>query len=344
MIEEMISKFKENHPKKQLILLFKAGSHFFDLNGPASDTDYRGLYIDSYQDSYDSSCKGYQIDYKTKIGGGKNTSEDTDFTLFSLTTFIRLLKQGDFNSMEMLFAPEEKILYSTPIYWEIRNNRSKYLINDVSSFLGFVKKEYKRYGVNIFHYDIQKKFIEFVSQFPIKDRMSKHWDEICKYAIDTEGVGISKTKVNNSDFTKEIPAIVVAQRLYPYSATIEYVVGEIGIVNSRYGHRQKSMASSGVEFKGLYHALRCIYEANDLLDYGELKIPFDKERHDTLRKIKNGEVDQTWLFDLIDRELKELSIREKYTKSNRLIVGARLEKLENLIRGKFSIWNKISLP
>ena len=152
-LKEILEKFKNNNPTKQIILLFEAGSHFFDLHGPNSDKDYRGLYLDPYQDSYESTKKVYQVDYKTKIGPGKNSSEDMDFTLFSLTSFFRLLKSGDFNMMEILYAPESKIIYKTPIYDELVSIRDRLLVNDISAFLGFIKKEYKRYGINIYHYN-----------------------------------------------------------------------------------------------------------------------------------------------------------------------------------------------
>ena len=290
-LEVLLNRVKENHPKKQIILLFKAGSHFFDLNGPDSDTDYRGIYIDSEQDSYDSRGKVYLIDYKTKEGDGKNTNKDTDLTLFSLSSFIMLLRQGDFNCMEILYAPEDKILFKSPIYDELRKNRDQYLVNDVSSFLGFVRKEYKRYGVNIFHYAIQQKFIEFLRQFPIKDKLSAHWDAICKYAEETGDIKLTHTKVDNSKTAKEIPSISIAARLHHNTATVEYVIEAIETVTERYGHRQKNMAASGVEFKGLYHALRCIYEANDIYDHGELRFPFDKERYEEV--LKNG-LHQGW--------------------------------------------------
>ncbi len=264
-LEILLNRFETNHPNKQLALLFVAGSHFFDLNGPASDTDYRGIYVDMHQDSNDANReKVYLVDYKTKEGDGKNSNKDTDLTLFSLGSFIKLLRQGDFNCMEALYTPDSKIIYKTPIYDEIRKKRADYLVNDVSAFLGFVRKEYKRYGVNIHHYGQQQKFVEFLRRYPVKDKLADHWKEICKYAEETGEVKITQTTVDNAKTAKNIPSLIIATRKHQNTATIEYVIEAIEEVMKRYGHRQKSMAADGVEFKGLYHALRCIYEANDI--------------------------------------------------------------------------------
>ena len=36
---------KDNHPDKTLIYLYQSGSHFFDLNTPDSDLDFKGIYL-----------------------------------------------------------------------------------------------------------------------------------------------------------------------------------------------------------------------------------------------------------------------------------------------------------
>lgn len=338
-LEEILQTFKERHPSKQLILLYKAGSHFFNLNGPNSDTDYRGLYIDLYQDSFESKQdKNYQVEYKTKVGDGKNSKDDTDFTLFSLSCFLNLLKSGDFNMMELLYTPSDKIIFKTPIYDELVSIRKNLLINDISAFLGFIKKEYKRYGVNIYHYKVQQDFVQFLKQWPTSDKMSDHWDEIIEYSKVPENfVKITTTKVNNNNVKVELPSLVVANRLHQNTVKISYVIEAIETVMSRYGHRQKSMAADGVEFKGLYHAMRLIYEANDLLDFGEFTFPFDHTRHDILKSIKNGTINQDKLFEMIDFEIEELNKRESLVKSNRKEVEDRLDKLIFSLRGKMSI-------
>lgn len=336
-LEEILHKFKKNNPEKNLIFLFKAGSHFFDLNSVNSDTDYRGIYLDSFQDSFESSKKIYQVDYKTKIGEGKNTKNDVDFTLFSLSSFFKLLKSGDFNMMEALYTPEDKIIYKAPLFEEIISQRKNLLVNDISAFLGFIKKEYKRYGVNIYHYKIQEDFINFLKKWKIEDRLYTHWKEIIDYGMDKEGIRFTNTKINNSEKSKEIPSIVIAERLYQNTNTIEYVINSIQTVLNKYGHRQKNMADSGVEFKGLYHAMRLIYEANDLFNLGELNFPFSKERHSLLRSIKEGNIDKDYLFKLIDSEIDSLYVKESSIKNNRIEVEKRIDDLEYTLRGKMSI-------
>lgn len=342
-MKELFEKFQQNNPHKQIVLLFEAGSHFFDLNGPHSDRDYRGLYLDMYQDSFESNVsKIYQVEYKTKIGSGKNSSEDIDFNLFSLTSFFNLLGRGDFNCMEMLHVPENKIIFKTPLYDELVSIRKNILVNDISAFLGFIKKEIKRYGTNIFHYKLQEDFLNFIKQWPPHDRLKDHWEEIQCYGQDIKGIRFVETKISNSGNTKFIPTLNIAERDHQYTSSIKYVAEAIQNILDKYGHRQKNMAASGVEFKGLYHALRLIYEANDLLDFGEFVFPFNQERHQILSNIKNGKVTQDYVFSLIDSEIEKLYDREKLVISNKERVQREIDRLDFLLRGRFSIQSKIT--
>ena len=250
--QEYIDKFYENHPKRKLIFLVQAGSHFFNLNGPNSDRDYKGIYMPAPEEYYQGESRRKMIEYRTNSGssGDKNTSEDVDFTLFSITKFLELLKSGDFNMMELLHAPQDKILIDSPIIQELRSIRQQLLVNDISAFLGFIKKEYKRYGVNAKHYGQQKEFVDFLKQFVTPEnphvKMKDIWKEIEEFAKDKPHVIFTESRTGKNEYVKSIK---IAQRLHQNTVRVCYVVDAIEGVLGRYGHRQKSCAEAGVEYK-----------------------------------------------------------------------------------------------
>lgn len=339
-LDNILHRFEKENPNKQLILLFKAGSHFFDLNGPNSDTDYRGIYIDDIQDSYESNRdKIYLLDYKTKeVERSKNSKDDCDVTLFSLSSFIKLLKKADFNSMEILYTPEDKILFKTPLFDELVRNRNRYIVNDTSAFIGFIRREAKRFGVNIYNYDIQMRFLNFLRQFDRKDRMFEHWDEIKVYSSNNNNeIKFLNSVIDDKKSSKNINSIVVASRMHISTATVGYVIDAIEKICETYGHRSKDMATGEENYKGLYHAMRLIYEANDIFDYGEFKLPFSEERHRTLWNIKNNNVDKDWLFSTIDDEIEKIRIRDMNSVSNRKEVEHILDKLESTLKGRMTL-------
>jgi predicted nucleotidyltransferase len=327
-----LKEFEDQFPKRKVIFLFKAGSHFFDLNTENSDNDYRGIYMPSSEDFYYGETKRSMYERKTQPNkiGTKNSKNDTDFTLFSVTKFLKLLGAGDFNCMEMLHTPENKILIDSEYMKYLRSIKSSILVNDISAFLGFIKKEYKRFGVNIYHYQDQQDFIDFLNSYPLEFRLQEIWKEIQQYAKSNNRISFGDSDTGNHTL---IPSIKIAQRMFPYSVTVKYITESLNDNLTRYGHRQKFMAESNHEFKGLFHALRLIYEANDLYDFGEFKIPFNKERHEMLFNIKTGNIEQTQLFDLIDKEIDKLYIREKFQKSNKKVVLSIIEKLIFCLEG-----------
>ena len=335
--QQMVDKFYSHHPDRKIIFLVKAGSHFFNLAGPNSDKDYRGIYLPSPKEFYEGEGKRKMIDYSTNDGTKKNlknSKEDVDFTLFSITKFFELLKKGDFNMMELLHAPDDVILIDSGRMQAYRDIKKSFLVNDISAFLGFIKKEYKRYGININHYKEQEQLNEFLSKYPPHTRLNTIWSDIKGYAKDNDFITFTTSRTGNNN---SVPSLKIAQRLYQNTVRVDYVTDAIKQRLETYGHRQKNMASDGVEFKGLYHALRLIYEANDLFDYGEFKLPFNKYRHETLKSIKFSIASQETIFGLIDNGIEYLYSRENEVVSNKKSVGNFIDKKIFDLEGSYKI-------
>lgn len=329
--EKFIQEFKKLYPDRKLLFLCKAGSHFFNLAGPNSDTDYKGVYLPSPKEFYEGESRRRFWERTTGKDDSKNSKDDVDVYLFSYTFFLDLLSRGDFNCMELLYCSKENIIHIEPEFKQLVEMRKALMVNDVSAFLGFIKKEYRRYGVNINHYNEQQKFSEFLKQYPVHTRLRDIWKDLEQYAEGNDYIIFTTSLTGKNN---EVPTIKVAQRMYQNTVTIDYVYNAIDKRLDRYGHRQKNMAASGVEFKGLYHALRLIYEANDLFDYGEFKLPFDKTRWFMLKSIKEGNINQDFLFELIDEEIDKLQAREKEVSFNKDLIKYRTEKLKFIMEGK----------
>jgi predicted nucleotidyltransferase len=327
--QQFVDEFNELFPDRKLLFLVKAGSHFFDLNSPNSDTDYRGIYMPSKQEFYEGEGRRRFWERKTTPGnrtGVRNSKDDVDFYLFSYTFFLELLGRGDFNCLELLHAPQDKIIIDSPEMQYLTSIRKNLIVNDISAFLGFIKKEYKRYGVNIHHYEAQQNFYDFLIKFNPHTRLKDIWGEIKEYAKNDNQIVFTESFTGKKEM---VPTLKLAQRLYQNTVRVDYVTKALKQRFDTYGHRQKSMAVSGKEFKGLYHALRLIYEANDIFDYGEMQLPFSPERHQMLRNIKDGNIEQEELFNLIDSEIDRLYNREKETTSNKERVQYTINKIIN---------------
>lgn len=339
-VQVWLDEFEELHPGRKILFLYKAGSHFFDLNTEHSDLDYRGVYLPAVEE-FKGENRRKQFERKTNDKKHtQNSNEDVDFLLFSFTKVLELLKGGDFNVMEMLFTPEDKILIDSPLMKELRNFRENLMVNDVSAFLGFIKKEYVRYGVNINHYGVQENLLTFLKETAGRQpkgsatKLKDIWSELKKYAKDNNMIVFTTSLTGNS---VEIPTIKVAQRLYQWTVKISYVIDALEYKLETYGHRQQRMAETGKEYKGLYHALRLIYEARDLYDYGKFELPFSKDRLETLMAIKTAEMPQEEVHRLIDEGIDDIYAREKTTKLNKNRVGDKIDRMLFNYNGKMNL-------
>lgn len=297
----------------------------FNLASDSSDLDFKGIYLPSPKKFYENE-KMKKV-YSFQTSKGKNSNKDVDFSLFSLPFFLDLLKKGDFNMMELLYTPEDKILINSPLMREIIGHRDNLMLKEVSTFLVFFKKEYKKYSLNIYHHSHRKKIIDFLSKNSGTNlRLKDVWDEIKEYAKDdANGVLFTevKTGVNNIH-----PAIDVGLRKFQWDFKIDYVIKELSKTIEKAGSRSIDVLENGKNFKGLYHCLRVLYEAEDILTEGVLHIPFSKERHENLFNIKNNCVNEDKVLELINNQLEKVKSLEEKNRSNRKEIVDRIDKIK----------------
>lgn len=317
-LQKWLKEFREKFPGRKILFLCHSGSRLFGLDTPQSDQDYTGVYLPapeeflSMKNPFETRGKGI---FERKTGGGaKNGSEDVDLSIFGLDKFLALLARGDFNMMELLHCPEDKIIADSGLMRELRRERRKLLARDASSFLGFVKKEYHRYGVNIHHYRIQKDFAAFLRR--LEGQKGRHatllgsWEEIREYSRKDPNVVLTES---NTGAGKWVPTVKVAHRFYQGTTKLGYVAEAVETRLEKYGARGKNMASTGKEFKGLYHALRLIREGLDLYSKGELTVPPEKSFKDTLMAVKTGKMEAREVHRMVDEGLELLSEIDKKT-------------------------------
>lgn len=98
--------------ERNMILKVLTGSHLYGTNTPSSDKDYMGVFIPD-RDYVMGLRKCEQVELRTnKSGSGiKNTSDDTDCTLYTLPKFIHMAMQNNPNITEMFFAPKKNIIF-----------------------------------------------------------------------------------------------------------------------------------------------------------------------------------------------------------------------------------------
>lgn len=110
-----------------------AGSHLYGLNIPTSDEDIRGI--------YNLPLPQYVLPHHPK----QISDETNDTTYYELVRFLDLAKTANPNILELLFAPDHKILHKHPSMDIILNRKEEFLTKAAkNSLAGYAVAQIKK--------------------------------------------------------------------------------------------------------------------------------------------------------------------------------------------------------
>ena len=128
-----------------IIVKMRFGSHLYGTNTEDSDEDFKGIFMPIKEQIYLGRIpKCYSEN--TKIGGGKNTSEDTDTEIYSLHYFLKLACEGQTVALDMLHATDDMILETSNIWKEIVAKKELFYTKNMQAFLGYAIKQAGKYS------------------------------------------------------------------------------------------------------------------------------------------------------------------------------------------------------
>lgn len=150
---------EQDMAQRNLILKVLTGSHLYGTNTKDSDKDYIGIFIpDKDYVLGIHTCEQVELNTNPSSSGKRNTKEDTDCTLYSLPKFIKLAAQNNPNVLEVLFAPEENIVYQNEYGRRLREAASFFVSKRVEhTFLGFARSQ--RYKLENKQYEGSRKLL-----------------------------------------------------------------------------------------------------------------------------------------------------------------------------------------
>lgn len=121
---------------KTLLLKVLVGSQAYGTSTPQSDEDFKGIYLETIQNILLGKNKS---DKRNQITVSK------DEVYFEIDKFISLIKSSNPTILEMLFAPEDCIIYKHPMLDELFEKRDKFLSKKCEkSFGGYAVAQIKK--------------------------------------------------------------------------------------------------------------------------------------------------------------------------------------------------------
>jgi hypothetical protein len=296
----------------ELIYLIKFGSHLYGTNTKNSDEDYKGIFLPSV-----NSCilqkASKSLTYSTGNEKGKNTKEDIDIQLWSLQYFLELLAKGEVNALDLAysFTHEDIVIYCR--YEFERNffpNISKFFnAGDCNAFVGYAIGQAKKYGIKGSRLGKIKDALDYMSDFFSQygtDKVTPIRNQVM-YEID------KKFHDDSYCFIKEKNGnrfLIICGRMHQESILTTELYERLKSHYESYGERSElARKNKGLDFKALSHAMRCLYQMEELLIDGRITFPLKSANK--LIEIKKGELHFNEIEKMINDKIDEIKAKLK---------------------------------
>ena len=291
LTEKVLSDFNKQYPTYKVLFLSLSGSTLYGTNSENSDVDLKGVFLPSREDVLLKKDPDHWT-RNTNNSNEKNSADDVDCQLFSVFKFFNLLEKGETGAVDLLFSAfreDTQLLADEEFLNVLKFFRHEFVPRKMSSFTGYALVQAKRYGVKGTRF---KELVEFTDYL---DKLSKgvsddapcgdFFDEMKKEVLEKQLQYVTfEMKCDNTRDTLPLSEyVVVLGRAFGKGVKFNYLLTRLQEVCQTYGHRAEK-ASTGVDNKALSHALRVMFEAEELLETGKLVFPL--KYADEVKRVK----------------------------------------------------------
>ena len=274
------------------------GSHLFGLNTDSSDRDYKGVFQASLEDIIlDQDVK--TIIESTSSNDSHNISTDVDIEFKELRTFIKDCLDCQPYALEMLFVTQEFVVESSSTWEFLQSNQDKLIGNDLRLFgsLAFgMSSKFVLRGEGL------KELQRVIMWFELQGSQLKLRDVIGELPLsDYIFTDVYKHKLKNQSHPDEQRLCCLGMILQYNKSIKECLVTLHKRLNSNVSNSHDIVET---DYKSYSHALRLLYELEELLTQRNLTLPIPK--CDLLIKIKKREIELSIVQNLIFDELARI--------------------------------------
>lgn len=287
------------------ILRIKFGSHLYGTSTPASDLDFKSVFVPDARSILLQRAKGTIAHKRPKAEGEKNVAGDIDEEQFSLQRYLGLLAEGQTVAIDVLFAPTWAMVTPAAPEWdEVMLNRHRLVTKKSAAFVGYCRSQAAKYGIRGSRVAAARGALALldagIENYGSGEKLRAMFDEISAMVMATDHMHFTMipASAGNTEHWE------ICGRKLPMTASIKNARDIMAKLVSEYGHRAlMAERQEGVDWKALSHSVRVATQAIELLDTGHVTFPLPNAAH--VLKIKNGER----LYQDVATEIEELLVR-----------------------------------
>lgn len=278
--------------KENRILEINTGSNLYGTATSESDLDFVGVFLPPKEYILGlQSVKEVDIGIKSKDENDKNTSTAVDRKLYEFRQFINLALKNNPNILELLFAPEEYILFINGWGEELLAMRHKFPSQQcITKFLGYARSQKHKMIIRKDHFHELRDGYGFLNLMDPKFTMGQVYDRMleCDPKAKTFWKKETGAHIHCGDICFE-PSV--------YAKKAHKILEER---LKKATNRTELVLKHGYDSKFGSHLIRLLYEELMLLERGELIFPLPMS--DILLDIKQGK----WEIDKVLEHAEKL--------------------------------------
>lgn len=289
--------------KGRLLYLSTFGSNLYgtNINGK-SDIDVKGIFLPDIKDLIFQNPIN-NIHYSTGNDKSKNNSSDVDIDLWSLQYWLqRLLPISDTGAIDLLFSYTNKdaVLYMNPNMKDIFEHPLEFVdTTNTKTCVNYSLGQAKKYGIKGSRLGILKKILE-VAKNNYKfyfEKLENHYEKIIDACNDSKYC--TYQEMNGQKL------LFVCGKYHNLNIKMDEFIKRITKEYESYGNRAEvAEKNGGIDWKALSHAVRAIFQTQELLETGNIVFPL--KRKEEIVRIKTGCYDWQTTENVILSELDKL--------------------------------------
>lgn len=287
------------------IVEIKFGSHLYGTSTPASDVDYKSVFVPPPNDILLQRVKNTITSQRSKQPFEKNVAGEIDREAYALHRYLSLLAEGQTVALDMLFAPRWAMVSPPDPIWDfIWDCRHSLLCRKAASFIGYCRTQANKYGIKGSRVHAVRNIVEWFDQ-----AIATH-GHLAKMEIATETLAdfireraLDHTAIISIPHPSKpeigLPHLDCCNRKAPFTVSLKETRAIYARLLDEYGARAlMAERNKGVDWKALSHAVRVGLEALELLATGHITFPLPNATR--ILEIKRGDVPYAVVAEMIE--------------------------------------------
>ena len=287
------------------IVTIKFGSHLYGTTTPASDVDFKSVYVPSASDILLQRVKGSINKSRQKAEKEKNLPGEIEEESYSLQRYLGLASEGQTVALDILFAPEWSMMEPPAAEWkELYANRHRLMTRRSAAFVGYCRQQANKYGIKgsrVAAARLALVLLKDLTELGSARKLGDFAPEIEHAMSGIEHMVITDITLGNGAVIRHWD---VCGRKLPFTSSVKNARDIVQRLVDEYGQRAlQAESQQGVDWKALSHAVRVGTQAIEFLQTAHVTFPLPNAAH--ILDIKIGNLP----YHDVAKEIEDLLIR-----------------------------------